>query len=190
MADTSPKSRDEMIGIVHIALVEVMTLKQEGLPLVLDTTYDDPNTDYVGSLCEQARFESTTDNQVQVVFQDENSSQLVLDRLAPRTMTTEEETLEEKLPQDPIEQNGSAEESLDTASSEDNSQEIESSPTSATAETDNDHEFSLLEDGTATEVLEASFRKPSDNSWQTVPLTDTAVKFAVKSFLPVPEAVC
>ena len=97
---------------VRRALVETYTLKEAGLPLVMDYYSMDPTEDYAKRVAEGARFETDENGQVALVLESKELRQSILDCVTPRegdngavekaeieeekTSEEEEETLEEE----------------------------------------------------------------------------------------------
>jgi len=168
--------RHEVTASIHRALVEVYTLKQEGLPLTMDYHAYDLYNDYPWRLAEDATFELDGQGGMRAVFRSEGLRQDILESVRPREDTAgdvvqREEQTEEYM--EGVEPNiGEADSMPDQESTPPT---IE--PDSLKSEDSEDEEFSRSDRQRAMGGEDQI--SPADDSWQDVALEDPLIKFAV-----------
>lgn len=185
MANTAPETREEMISIVHRALVEVMTLKQANLPLVIGRHPVEPMDDYIHLINKGVRYETAADGQIQILYENEELQQMILDHVLPRPPTIEVEAIGgEELLED-YEENGveQAEEQRLGASALEGAHESE--PPAEEAFIHDAAENSEEEPQSETIDTETRATMPVDDGWRSVPLSDADFKFAVGARPPL-----
>lgn len=168
--------RHEVTASIHRALVEVYTLKQEGLPLTMDYHAYDLYNDYPWRLAEDATFELDGQGGMRAVFRSEGLRQDILESVRPREdmagdVVQQEEQTEEYM--EGVEPNiGEADSMPDQESTPPT---IE--PDSLKSEDSEDEEFSRSDRQRAMGGEDRI--SPADDSWQDVALEDPLIKFAV-----------
>ena len=186
MANTIPESKDKMICIVHQALAEVLTLKKEGLPLVLESHATSSVDDYTQRISEGARLETTADGQAQVVIEGDELRQLILDHIVPQPMEEEEEEEEVADDVEDLHEDNEGveliEERLNATGVQEESQQAEPATILLDTETDDVAESLPYEEESTTDTSDETLKSmPVDDSWRTVALFDLDMKFAVMS---------
>ena len=189
MNNSRIEAREELISVIHRALVEVMTLKQANLPLKFFKEAFHPTNEYKHRIAKGARFEMDTGGQTSVVLEHEDLQQMILDHIQLQEPKLEEseqqeedhsdeeswEELPEELPDDQTveardleENSGSAIEPQETEAINNESTEMLES-------------LSEEEDISETEYDESAY-KPADDSWLRMSFADVDFKFAVGLF--------
>ena len=160
-----------IIAAVHRALVEVFTLKQAGLPLVLDyhagDSYLDDADDYLQRLAKEARFEVDATGEGRLLLEHETLEQAILNSITPKEVQKEDE--------DELEAEDAGQ--LDTYPPEVERQKFEiESPT----EPENHEDAFTDKDGNPTNSQDfVQSLLPVDQNWRNVSLQDSGIKFAV-----------
>ena len=184
------ESREEITMAVHQALVEVFTLKQADLPLLMDVnpTTSMPHNEYLRWLAEDASFEQTEDGEIQLVLRSKELQDAILDSIIPKEPTADEtaEAGAVMEQQQPIEE-GLAEavklKQVDDAGGlEDSAPAIDRQPVEAdwTETHETSEALPLVEPLDPSNIEDDSGPiAPANDSWRNVPLEDQAVKFAV-----------
>lgn len=180
MVNPRPESREEIVSIVHRALVEVMTLKQANLPLEIDRFAIEPPNEYMQGIAEGAKFKVLGFNQVSLVIEQQELQQAIFEYIQPKqTMDEEEETQEQEPPIEEILNEESGKSTLQTTNHDGNFATTATSPEQA--------EIPKLvpEAEIVSEPPEdPPVYLPADDSWRQVSLADPDFKFAVGFTLP------
>ena len=174
----------DIVPSVHRALVEVYTLKQEGLPLIMDYHSYDIDDDYPWKLAEQARFGMDDHGEMKVVLEREELRLDILESVRPKEDIGEAGIL------------SGENESLADDSAEDEEGSIrdpEMVPEQKSAPSTIEQETPVSEDSEAQDyeaVLNADSQIvtrennqiiPADDSWRNITFDDLGIKFAVSS---------
>lgn len=175
------ESQYEIIAGIHRALVEVYTLKQEGLALVMDYFAYDLNNEYALRLAEGAKFESDGQGGTRVAVEDEELRQDILE-----SVKLNEDTMEEIIQQEELQAEEYTEEE-EPSSREADSMPLQESASPTIEDDDLENEISEDEefsDDTSESVHDHTFGgkypiKPADDSWRDIAFEDLQIKFAV-----------
>ena len=185
------ESREEIVMAVHQALVEVFTLKQAGLPLLLNanpTTSMRPK-EYLRWIAEEASFEQTENGEVQLVLGAQELQDAILDSVVPKEPTGDEiaeaeEVMEEQQPvEEVLAEPSNVQQMRDAGGLEGSQPAIDSQPVGADGiETNEGYDALPLIDAVRSSNTEDDDGPitPANDSWRNVPLEDQAVKFAVR----------
>lgn len=176
-------NRQEIMTGIHRALVEVYTLKQEGLPLT-DYSAFDLDDDYARRLAEGTKFEDDAFQGKRLVFENEELRQQVLESTKAKDGLVEETDQQEAL------------EAAEYAEEEATGREAEPIPeqetTASIVSRDDVEGEPHADDELADEASEAAcyhilggeyLIKPTDDSWREISFEDPHVKFAVSRSL-------
>ena len=166
------------MAIIHQALVEVLTLKQAGLPLAMDKDAWDATNNYKHHVSKGARFETSIDGQTRLLFENEELQQVILDYVRIKEPVSDEgmtqvKGIEEEASQE--EQELETSESMDSSISTAENVELQSATFDQPDLTTSHSEEQHLNDVEYT----ASDLMPDDDSWRSVAFTDPEIKFAV-----------
>ena len=180
------ENREEIIMAVHQALVEVFTLKQANLPLLMDANPSTkvPADTYLRWLAEDASFETTEDGETRLVLESEELQDAILDSITPKAGNQHE--LAVVMPEDEVNRgeveernrqqmraSGRQDSSLQAV--EQQNLELDQPEEQATTEA-----LAQSESGNMTETYEdLGPIAPANSSWRNVPLVDESIKFAV-----------
>ncbi|KAL6718551.1 hypothetical protein ACLMJK_004643 [Lecanora helva] len=187
MAGQRVETREEMVSIVHRALVEIMTLKEANLPLEIAKEANNPSEEYKRIIAEQAKFNQSGETQLEVVFGRDDLREAILEYIHPPEPIPEENASQELIMEDDQPQEDLKQEDLQTASAS-NGDESTSEQGETSAANVQDVEAMVSEETTPEEhsieeTTDSEIYAPSDDSWRQVQLTDPAFKFALKKVL-------
>ena len=199
--------RNDIVLTVHRALVEAYALKEAGLPLIMDYHSMDPAEDYAKSLAEGAKFEQDANGQVVLVFESEGLRQSVLKCVQPwvhelnrisgdplalsatttypvplsqYTQATPQQRCDDAIDETEIEEKQEGENDQDQ-----NEEEEEGEVESAGAEEGPYDNTKLDLEGAEQLYLDeeplypARASAPVSDTWRSISLEDSAIKFAV-----------
>lgn len=183
MANQISESREEIISIIHRAIVEIMTLKEANLPLEIDKEANNPSDEYLNLVAKSSRFETINGDQTSLVLEPEGLREAVLEYIQPRGPIIDDSTAQEEDGSDTeLWQEEPEGESLQTT---DTGEGFQSATLPARLETTNPEQAgsSLEEEDHLQTTKDPSAHVPADDSWRQVSLADPDFKFAVLSDL-------
>ena len=184
------ESRDEIVSIIHRALVEVMTLKEANLPLEICRDAKYTTNEYIQRIAKGAKFHITDDNQISLLLEDEGLQEAVLKCIQPEEASPEETLLQGKdsFENGRLEQR-SGNENLPTLHAEERTrtatERIEMDAISPDEAEAMDNEASPEKENLSQTIDNSALHAPVDDSWRRVALTDPDFKFTVPRFLPL-----
>ena len=174
------ESRNDTILAVHRALVEIYALKEAGLPLDMNSSYDsiEPTDEYCESVAGGAKFEQDANGRMALVLESEDLRQSILTYVTTQDRSSDDIAREEDTE---IGEEVFTEEQMDTREIEDGSSQVVTEDDGSNLELEGSElpipdEESL--DPARSSNLPA-FTPPSD-TWCNVSLEDAAIKFAVR----------
>ena len=174
--------RNATILAVHRALVETYTLKEAGLPLILDYYSIDPTDDYSKRVAEGARFEQDVNGQMSLMLESEELRHSILECVTPKAPEAPEErddsaTGETEIEDEEyVEREEISEEGMASKGAEEQSLQIVEDDDDINPESEGSEGPIVEED--AVDPEEVVSVPPSD-TWRNVSLEDAAIKFAV-----------
>lgn len=180
----NPKKTDrhEVIAAIHRALVEIYTLKHEGLPLAMDYFAFDLDDDYARRLAEGSTFESDPHGETRVVLESEELRRQILESTKPKDDTTDDTLPQPELAAEEYTERQDVDDDLALMPERDHA-----SPSIKRDEVEAEAELPAGDDSIddAPEVgryhiLGGEYQiKPANDSWRNIALDDSQVKFAV-----------
>lgn len=173
------EGRNDTILAVHRALVETYALKEAGLPLAMNSSYDSikPTDEYCESVAGGAKFEQDANGQMALVLESEDLRQSILRCVTTQDRSSDGIAREEDTD---IEDGELIEEQMDNGETEDG-------PSQVVKEGD---ESNLEFEGSELPVPDEEFfdparssdlpvSTPASDTWCSVSLEDPGIKFAV-----------
>ena len=206
MVNPRLENRDAIISTIHRALVEIMTLKEAGMPLEINRRVIRPTSNCMQAVAETAKFTTSENGQASLDI-DQDLRQAVQEYTQATTPVVTEEVLQEGnqsgehlMTQENLQEEFEEAdvEWRDTANFEEPKaekvepreaeyEEVESDQAESQDPESNDVEYQETqlsqiasnEDPIVEAPEEPSFFIPTDNSWRQVSLADRSFKFAV-----------
>lgn len=170
------EGRSDITLAVHRALVETYTLKEAGLPLVMDYSAIDPTEDYAQRVAGGATFEQDAKGQISLVLESEELRKLILDCVTPQERSKNDTKIEDA----EVEEGETTEEGMEFGEAEERPSQIVNNDDEIDSKFD-DFDSPVLdeESSDAAGSRDLATFMPASDHWRNVSLDDAAVKFAV-----------
>ena len=184
MANSRLHSSEEIIPIIHRALVEITALKEANLPLRIDKNASSPTHEYMYHVARGAGFQSSHGGEVSLKFDHEDLRQAILEYIQPSespgevAVSGDEEQVENALAEESVEDEAPPDAVVgeNTASTG----ALESSD-AAESEGPMASEPLLEEVDDSQPIQDSNSYVPKDRNWRRVSLADPEIKFAVST---------